>query len=288
MVMNAAFLKKVSGIRKIPTLPEVMQEVLSTVASQHSSATDIGAILLKDQAMCFRVLKMANSAFYTQSRRIFNIEEAVVVLGFDEIVQLMLATTMFTAFDTTRLGGSLNMYGLWKHSMATAVTSKMIAEKVGKDAESNLAYTAGLLHDIGKLVLANYFPDDYAPVFKKLETKDLFMYEAERLVLGFTHCDISEWLLEQWNFPEGLIDTITSHHMNVPEGHGVKSEILVVRLANILCNQWEIGNGGNTKAYSAQGEDYSLLDLDEHSLETMEQKLRETETEIDMFLKTVA
>jgi putative nucleotidyltransferase with HDIG domain len=288
MAENSVFLKKVAGIKKIPTLPEVMQEVLATVASQDSSATDLADILVKDQAMCSRVLKMANSAFYAQNRSISNIGDAVVVLGFDEIVQLMLATTVFTAFDSTRLGGRLNMNGLWKHSMATAVTSKMIAEKTGRRAESELAYTAGLLHDIGKLILANYFPEDYAPVFEKLESEDLFLFEAEELVLGFTHCDIAGWLLGQWNFPERLINIITSHHRNVRGNHGMDAGTLGVRLANILCNQWEMGDGGNTKAYSMQSEDYSLLKLNEYSIEAMEQKLRESEQEIDLFLQEIA
>jgi putative nucleotidyltransferase with HDIG domain len=288
MVEQSIFLKKIAGIKKIPTLPEVMQEVLSTVASRDSSASDLATILARDQAMCARVLKMSNSAFYAQNRKISSIDDAVVVLGFDAIVQLMLATTVFTTLSSIKLGSNLSMHGLWKHSMATAVTSKMIAKKTGRHGEGNLAYTAGLLHDIGKLVLANYFTDEYAPVFEKLESEDLFLYEAEEMILGFTHCEIAGWLLGQWNFPEGLINVIISHHKNVLDNDDMNAEILGVRLANILCNQWKIGEGGNTKAYSVQNEDYSLLDLNESGIEEMEQQLRESEQEIDLFLQVIA
>jgi putative nucleotidyltransferase with HDIG domain len=288
MAKNSAILKKVAGIKKIPTLPVVMQEVLSTVASRDSSANDLAAILTKDQSMCARVLKMANSAFYAQNRRISSIGDAVVILGFDSIVQLMLATTVFKPFDSSRLGDSLNMHGLWKHSMATASVSKMIAEKTGRHKEGSLAYTAGLLHDIGKLVLASYFPDDYAPVFEKLESDVLFLYEAEELVLGFTHCDIAEWLFGQWNFPEELIDMVSCHHRNVQSDNGVNTEILGVRLANILCNHWKIGDGGNIKANLMTSKDYSLLGLNEHVIEEMKHELSESETEIDVFLQAIA
>ena len=168
MARNAAVLKKVGTIKNIPTLPEVMHEVLTTVASDDSSAADLATIISKDQAICSRVLKMANSAFYAQSRNIFNIGDAIVILGFDAIVQLMLATTALSAFDMKRMVGGFSMRDLWKHSIVTAVIGKMIAERIGNEADSHLAYTAGLLHDIGKLVLAHYFPEDYMPVFEKL------------------------------------------------------------------------------------------------------------------------
>jgi len=287
MDSRAAFLQKVGRIRKIPTLPEVMQEVLATVASSDSSATDLAAILSNDQAMCTRVLKMANSAFYAQTRRISSIGDAVVVLGFDEIVQLMLATTVFTAFDTSRMGRRLGLYELWKHSMATATTSKMIAEKVSKGAETNIFHTAGLLHDIGKLVLAHYFPVDYASVFERLESEDIFLCDAEKSVLGFTHCDVAEWLYSRWNFPRRLIDIISAHHKDISSASGMNPDVLVVRLANILCNCWQVGSGGNVKTYSLEAEDYSLLNLDECALEDMELKIRESEEEMDCFLKAI-
>lgn len=287
MAKNSAVLKKVGSIKNIPTLPEVMHEVLATVASDDSSAADLAEIISKDQAICSRVLKMANSAFYAQSRKIFNIGDAIVILGFDAIVQLMLATTVLTAFDSKRLRGGFSMYGLWKHSIGTAVISKMIAEHAGKKMDSYLAYTSGLLHDVGKLVLAHYFPDDYAPVFKKIESEDIYMYEAERKVLGFTHCDIGEWLFSRWNFPDRLIGLVVSHHQKLPSGYGRDPEGRAVRLANILANQWDIGNSGNKKIYSARSEDYSPFDLDNEDLEAIERKLRETEEEIDLFLKAM-
>jgi putative nucleotidyltransferase with HDIG domain len=287
MTKNSAVLKKVAGIKSIPTLPEVMQEVLATVTADDSSATDLAAIISKDQAMCSRVLKMANSAFYAQSRKIFNIEDAIVVLGFDAIVQLMLATSVLTAFDSTQLTLGFSMYGLWKHSIATAVTSKMLAEKAGGETERNLAYTAGLLHDVGKLVLAHYFPEDYGPVFARLEADELYLYEAEREVLGFTHCDIGEWLFSRWNFPERLISMIINHHGNLPHGYGMDTESVAVRLANVLCNTWDLGNSGNKKGYAAQSKDYALFGLDDASLETLERNVREIEKEIDLFLKAM-
>ena len=205
MISDPAILKKLAGIKEIPTLPEVMQEVLDAVASDDSAAGDLAAILSKDQALCSKVLKIANSAFFAQSRRIFDISDAVVLLGFDSIAQLMLATTVFTSFGPLGSYEKFDVYGFWKHSIATAMAGKLIAQKVDESPNNNVIYFAGLLHDIGKLVLVTHFASQYSTVLETAESEDLFLHEAEKLVLGFTHCDISEWVCDRWNFPEELV-----------------------------------------------------------------------------------
>ena len=287
MDANSAILKRIGTIKNIPTLPAVMYEVLATVASDNSSANDLGTIISKDQAICSRVLKMANSAFYAQSRDIFSIEEAIIVVGFDPIVQLTLATTALSAFNKKLMVGGFTMHDLWKHSIVTAVIGKMLAEGIGRKADSRLAYTAGLLHDIGKLVLAHYFPDDYLPVFETLESKDLHLYQAEQKVLGFTHCDIGKWLFRRWNFPGRLIKLIDCHHNDNWYGNGMGAEGRAMSMANILANRWGVGTGGNKKAYSVPPEYYAAFTLDKERLETIERKVRETEEEIEQFLKEI-
>lgn len=287
MTEYAAFLKKLSKIREIPTLPEVMRDVLAAVASESSSAEYLAFILTRDQALCSKILKMANSAFFAQSRKIFDIKDAVVLLGFDSISQLMLSTTVFTFITNGRLHDRFDLYGFWKHSLATAVAGKIISEKIGNKDDENLAYTSGLLHDIGKLVLVNYFPDDYAPVLDKVEAEESFLYDAEMEVLGFTHCDISEWLCSRWNFPEKLIDLIVSHHAPLFSGDEIEAENMVVRLADMVCNRLEIGNSGNTMLYSISEVDFHPMGLDESNLDSIEQKMRKNEEEIDRVLNAL-
>jgi len=288
MIEDTTILKRLSRIKEIPTLPEIIQEVLAAVASDESSAEDLAGILSKDQSLCSKALRIANSAFFAQNRKIFEIEDAIVILGFDSIAQLILATVMVDAFRSIRLSPSFKLYDFWKHSIGVAVTSRVIAEAVLRKPESSTAYTAGLLHDTGKLVMLSYLVDRYAPVLAKLDSAELFVHEAERSLLGFTHCDISEWLCRRWNFPQELIDPIARHHHDLPPDSNGNVVTRIVKLANILCNRMEIGYSGNTKRYSVSCEELVAIGLDEVKAGRIEQSLIERDKEINLLLTAIS
>jgi HD-like signal output (HDOD) protein len=127
MIRDTTILKRLAGIKEIPTLPEIMEEVLDAVASEASSAETLGAILSKDQALCSKVLKIANSAYFAQSRRVSEVGDAVVLLGFNSIAQLMLATSVFTVFGSMQKHKEFDVHGFWKHSLAVASASRPAA-----------------------------------------------------------------------------------------------------------------------------------------------------------------
>jgi putative nucleotidyltransferase with HDIG domain len=287
MINDKAILRRLAGITELPTLPEVMQEVLTAVASDDSSAKDLAAILSTDQALCAKVLKIANSAFFAQRRRICDMDEAIVVLGFDSIVQIMLATAVFKVFSSMPIKTTLDVYGFWRHSIATAVAGKMITEKIGKREQDKVVYTAGLLHDVGKLVLIRYFSDSYAAVFEKLQTEDMFLHEAEVSTLGFTHCDIGEWLCNRWNFPAKLVLPIARHHDVFSQESAADLATSIIRLANIFCNRLDIGNSGNKKPYFLNLEECQAVGLQDDDIEKIELKLEENREGIEMILRAI-
>ncbi|GAB4342742.1 MAG: HDOD domain-containing protein [Candidatus Abyssubacteria bacterium] len=286
MLKDAAILKRLVAIKEIPTLPEVLEDVLAALSSERSSADDLAKILSKDQALSSRILKIANSAYFAQSRRISVIEEAVVLLGFDSIAHLTLAASVFRSFQPMRPQESFDLYGFWKHSIAAATASRLIADAAGKPDEAKMVYTAGLLHDIGKLVLVTYFLDRYSPVLKKLASEQLYVHEAEMAELGFTHCDVSEWLCNRWNFPEKLIDAIARHH----EAASLcgRPEPRIVRLANILCNQMKLGDSGNTRVYPLHPEDHSIVSLNEEAVRKIIRDMENREREIEIILTAIS
>ncbi|UCD57466.1 MAG: HDOD domain-containing protein [Candidatus Hydrogenedentota bacterium] len=284
MISDTAFLKKLAMVREIPTLPEVMEDVMGAVAADDSSARELAVILSKDQALGSKILKVANSAFFAQNRKIFDIRDAVVLLGFDSIAQLTLSTAVITAFGSMRPREGFDLYGFWRHSIATALASKMIAQNIGRSDEHRMAYTAGLLHDIGKLVLVSYFSGRWASVLERLESDDLFFHEAERLVLGFTHCDIAEWLCNRWNFPEKLVYSIARHHNDAHSKYPLNRGARIVRLADTICNRLRVGNSGNKKIYPLIRAEYSPLGIYKKDIKAIEQRLEERRGEIESIL----
>ena len=287
MIDDPKFLKKLAGIKEIPTLPEVMQDVISVLASSESSARDLAAILSKDQSLCSKILKIANSAFFAQSRRIIEIDDAVVLLGFDSVAQLMLATTVLKTSGPMHSNGGFDVYGFWEHSIATAMAGKAIARKIGVSLEEKVAYTAGLLHDIGKLVLLIHFGDEYASVLKKMESEDLFLFQAELAVLGFTHCDVSEWVCSRWNFPEALIDLIVRHHNDVCSNPQPNCRPCIIRLADNICNRLQIGNSGNRRTFELNSEDYACLQLEVSDISAIEESLKQNWGEMEKILGAI-
>ena len=287
MINDLAILRRLAGIKEIPTLPEVMQNVLAAVASDDCSAEDLAGILSTDQALCAKVLKIANSAFFAQRRRIFDMGDAIVLLGFDQITRIMLATAVFEVLRSLQRNTLFDLYGFWKHSIATAIAGKAIADILGKPSDSKAIYTAGLLHDMGKLVLLAYFADLYSRVFRRLEAKELYMYEAEMAELGFTHCDISEWLCDRWNFPQNLIRSIAGHHGSISPELVSDSGSCIIRLADILSNRLNIGNSGNKKAFSLNQEDYLALGLGDSDIRAVETTLQTSKDEIDLILDSI-
>jgi putative nucleotidyltransferase with HDIG domain len=287
MIDKKVILRKLATIKEIPTLPEVMHEVLAALAEDDTSAGKLASILARDQALCSKILRIANSAFYSQNRKILNIDDAVVVLGFDSIAQLTLATSVFKAFDRLRPHERFDLYGFWKHSIASAVAGKLIAERSGDPEQCKVAYTAGLLHDIGKLVLVSYFSDYYLPVFERLQREDLYVYEAEMLELGFTHCSIGEWLCHRWNFPEILVRAIAEHHDGISAQSLSGYEVRAVHAANTLCNSFQIGNSGSTKMYVLDDMDCSCIGLDRSDVEAIGERLEESRREIESVMSAV-
>ncbi len=287
MIKDPAILKELVALKELPTLPQVTADVLAVLASERSSADDVASILSKDQALCSKVLKIANSAFFAQSRRISTAEDAIVLLGFDSIAQLMLATAVFKSFRPMQPQVKFDLYGFWRHSIATANAGKIIAEAAEKASEATKLYTAGLLHDIGKLVLVTYFPDRYVPVFRRAESGTLSMYEAEMAELEFSHCQVSEWLCNRWSFPEKLVEAISRHHERVSSTNP-EPETQIVRLANIVCNRMKLGASGNTKPYPLTPEEYMALGLDESDLAKIEDRLKKKDREIEVILRTIS
>ena len=180
---------------------------------------------------------MANSAFFGMSRKISSISQALVILGFEVVKGLVLTSSVFDMIQKS-------MAGLWEHSIGCAAASGAVATLLGRaDAEEILV--AGLLHDLGKVVLALNLPEEMSLVRAKVANGDVLFYEAENEVLDFDHSELGQWLAEHWNLPESLAEPMRLHHR--PEKAVLKPECCaIVHIADIVIRAKGFGNAGDT------------------------------------------
>lgn len=226
-------LRRIFGrsINELPTLPHVVSQILEKTRNQNTRLDDLVNLISTDQALVSMFLKLVNSAFYGFSRRITTLKQAITLLGFRSVRNVVVNAGVVGIFRKRTFNNRYRLL-LWDHSVACAVCARILAEKTGYNAREE-AFTAGLLHDIGKIVIDQYAPKDSAYIMAKVDegasAKDV---ENERL--GVDHTKIGVWIAERWHLPKTLCAVIEWHHEPEREA-GADSQLLkLVATANAL------------------------------------------------------
>jgi HD-like signal output (HDOD) protein len=207
------------------------------VENPETSAAEVGRLISQDQVLSAKVLRMANSAFFGMSRKISSISQALVILGFEVVKGLVLTSSVFDMIQKS-------MAGLWEHSIGCAAASGAVATLLGRDDAEEIL-VAGLLHDLGKVVLALNLPEEMKLVREKVKNDNISFYEAETQILDFDHCELGQWLAEHWNLPESLSEPMRLHHR--PEKAVLNPECAaIVHMADIIIRAKGFGNAGDT------------------------------------------
>ena len=197
----------IQQIEHLPTLPQVVMRVLSMAESPKISAVELSKVL--DQSLAAKVLKVANSAYYAgKGRKISSIHHAIMMIGFESVKEIILTTSFFHTLHDTRDVQSLQP--LWQHSLQCALISKRLAWIYRYDSQDE-AYLSGLTHDIGRLVIQQYFLEQLGEIEERKKS-GMEWLQAEQEVLETTHAEIGGKVAERWAFPPPLIDVIAHHH----------------------------------------------------------------------------
>lgn len=265
MVDKASLKKLVDKMVNLPTLPAVMTRIIQKVEDPETSTNEIVDMVGVDQALTMKVLKIVNSAYYGFRQRVSTLERAVVILGFNNIKNLALSASIF---DT--LGGEgegeFNRNKFWEHSIGCGVTTKTLAIRFGYDPKLlEEAFTAGLLHDIGKVVLDKFAHEEFNEVVKTAAQKDMLMVEAEKDLLGADHTDIGRWLAIKWGLPNTLKDVISYHHSPVAAKEA-KELTGLVHFSDILVRRKKIGSGGDNKVPALNPAVFEMLKLTQNDV----------------------
>ncbi|MBW1722858.1 MAG: HDOD domain-containing protein [Deltaproteobacteria bacterium] len=203
-------LDQLDRIQDLPALPAVAREVNALLCDPDTSIDKLSRTIEKDQAIASSILKLVNSAFFGLSRRVGNIPHAVVLLGFNTVRNAVLALSVVDLFKPVPFPG-FDATLLWRHSIATAVTGRYLAQASGLYPPDD-AFVGGLLHDMGKFLLSQFFQEDFQKAWELSEELGIPLHEAEREKIGINHAQVGKRLARKWKLPPGLTDAIGSHH----------------------------------------------------------------------------
>jgi putative nucleotidyltransferase with HDIG domain len=223
-----------ASLKNLPSLPELYLEISDALQSPNCSAQRIAEIASEDPAIAAKLLQLSNSAYFGFSREVSSVAEAVQLLGVGIIQSLALAVPIFASFSRQKFP-SFPIDQIWEHSAQTAIISQRIcSEHLGDAFLGEQAFCAGILHDLGKIILAESVPEDYATVFKAAQEHHLPVAEEERKQFAATHAEVGAYLMAIWGLPIPLVEAVANHHR--PGRCGTQEFCLagIVHLANAL------------------------------------------------------
>ncbi|MBU0718427.1 MAG: HDOD domain-containing protein, partial [Planctomycetes bacterium] len=237
--------------------------LMTVINDPRSSVDDILEVIKYDQAVTGEVLRLCNSAYFGLSRKVTSLNEATVRLGSAKVLHLVMSVHANSLLAQRQAGYGLEPGMLWRHSVGVAVASAQLAQKL-RLANVNLAFTAGLLHDIGKVILNEYVAEGFAEIVRRVSSEGVSFSEAEREVLGCSHVEVGGMIAETWDLPEPIVQAIRYH---LEPGQLEPSVPLVdtVHLANCVCLLIGVGLGEDGLHYRA----------DKHAMQRC--RLRETD-----------
>ncbi|KJR47744.1 HD domain protein [Desulfosporosinus sp. I2] len=260
-------------VQSLPPLPTSALRVIALTKNPSTSVKDLESVIAQDPALTAGMLRQANSAYYGYARRISSLQEAIVLLGFQVTQGLAMASAVAPLLRTDLVGYGIEQEGLWKHSMLTAMTAKRLCQH-RKLPYGDVAFTAGLLHDIGKLVISIYVQEIGDFLLEKVNEAKFTYVELEEKVIGFNHATVGGFLAKTWFLPEILVSAISNHHApSNAQSYGELS--CVIHVANGLASLLGIGGGVDSFLNPIQQDALDRLSLNENDLELLMAELGE-------------
>lgn len=227
-------------LKQLPSLPSAVSELLASFGNEDIDVDVISRQIARDQGLTARVLRVANSSFYGVQSKVGAINEAVVLLGFKAVRSIVLAVGMTGAFRTDQCPG-FDPKAYLRHAVGVALSARALAGACG--ANPDYAFTAGLLHDIGQLVLASNFSTQYAATLAQRRQDDCLLEVAEQKVLGIDHAAVGGMLAEAWRFPNYLAAAVLDHHQ--PPAGETASLADIVHVANVTAHALGLAGGAD-------------------------------------------
>jgi len=252
-------------IGEIQPLPETVLRLINVLNDMNSTIHHIVETIKYDQAITAQMLRLCNSAYFGLSREVHSINDALRYLGSIKVFQLIMAIHSNSMLSKEQTGYGLPPGILWKHSASVALASSEFAQRINP-SNTGMAFTAGLLHDIGKVILNEYVAAEFVEITRRISEQKISFVEAERETIGFSHEEIGAMIGEKWHLPPIMIRCIRYHHS--PSALDPPDPLVdIVYLSDCVCMLLGIGLGSDGLCYRADSEVMERYDLQESDLE---------------------
>lgn len=250
----------INNIDQLPSIPEVASKIMSMVNNPNISFKQIADELSKDQSMTANILKLSNSAYFSKGKEISSIDRAIVTLGLKEVKNIVMVVATKPILEKAVTGYDLEKGALWNHGLLVANISNNIAVMKKRKDISDVVFTGGIIHNVGKVVVSLYIKMAYKEIIECVQTKGLSFTAAEKEIMGYNHLEIGEKIVKKWQFPP-VLQAIVRYYTEPQNAPGeFRFEVSTVHIANMLALMAGIGLGSdglyhefNRKALDAVG-----------------------------------
>jgi putative nucleotidyltransferase with HDIG domain len=274
--------KLIATVKKtdnLPTLPKVLSKISEEIDNDNFSIKNIGELMSHDVSLSARILKIVNSPFYGFPQRIYSINHAIVLLGANVLKSIIISTSVFTAMKET-------MAGLSEHSLFCAFAAKHIAVKLRAQKINNIdpdiMFSAGLLHDIGKIIIATTFKDDFKKIIEIADKSEKPLADIEHDILNISHDQLGYTLTKEWNLPQSIYLPIKYHH-NVNLADDFKAETAILNIADFLTRALGIGFSGASYLEKINIDALNILGIDIDFIKSVIEEIYSYKDELYIF-----
>ncbi len=261
-----SFIPKVlRSLKNLPPFPMVAQRALLLINKPEVSIQELVEVVKFDPGVTANILRIANSAYFGLQREIHSLQQALLLLGTQELLKIIIASGATRLFANPAPGYFSQGQGLWRHSVGCALMADLLARELSLE-ERPMCFTAGLLHDIGKIVLSLFVDQKFMEIMSLVEARGISFHQAEKAVLGVDHAEIGGEMARVWDFPDRLRGVILHHHLGRPEAFD-DDLVLLIYLADLLVLMFGQDSGEEGLAYTGHPEVLNHFQLRERDLE---------------------
>ncbi len=262
----------IENVKDLPSLPAVVMELLNEIDNDNIDSHLLAQKVTNDLALTATTLRYANSAYYSTMIKVTTVQQAIALMGLATVRKIITMAALSGCFPENNCKG-FDHKAFWRHSNAVAIAARLIAKRL--NFNTDVAFTAGLLHDLGALVLVTQYPQQYEASIAYRHEHQLSQFEAERQVLGIDHAAVGAALAEQWNFSDVMKNAIAGHHH--PETPGLGFLATIIHVADGIAHALRLSATADTQTVEVSGDSWDSLALNQEAIQSL---MEETAAEL--------